>query len=539
MKEMVKRRKKVNKIKKIFIFIVAFVFLAFLSFSPLEVYADKDYYDENGNKLNLGYVVLDGVDSSDVDVSDAWQKMKNAAIVKLITRKFLQCIEKGGTISISNIGPLGSAVWNDILATRRTHKDGTTIENDGALDTGRVFVGADHIFQGGRDLEAGRWLGSMFDDGNGLIECDDGAESNGNLFDMFVYIYKNYRSGVEETELRDSAAHVDENDRMKILCDKDDPKKNGLFFTPDKVETTGWYITNFEYSSYGKNKACNDPNAEYFSGALMEDQLLYMKKVYEDMLNNAGNEFMDKWDNLIKGWDHVTSFYLYYKDFEIQCSGADFSLTKGSDSSDWVIGYQIDDENGTLKKGFYSLSSSEGSSDYSFDGNSYTCKELLQKMNGIATVYLKYVNHAIYNYCKNAIAPVIDDKLKEIEVKYLKNTNASTDDVDKANNVKKLFEDIKDKNGYTMNSETEEIFEPKKEDKDSMPNDYLLTCRDNIPYVTVEMQSEADLGDALEDEFNDGCYDAIESLSWIVCPVLKAISNAADALSETVGGFFE
>ena len=75
------------------------------------------------------------------------------------------------------------------------------------------------------------------------------------------------------------------------------------------------------------------------------------------------------------------------------------------------------------------------------------------------------------------------------------------------------------------------------ESQSAMPTDYIWTCRSHLPYIDVTVQEEVDIKDAIEDEFTDYCYQTMD-LAWVVCPIIKGVSNAVDSLSKMIEEFF-
>gem|GEM_PF-6473272 len=481
--------------------------------TPYKAYA----FSEEGINLNI--------DTSTIEVKNAWAQIKNAAIIHLIAQKMQVCISIGQVISEND-----GTVWPRTTVTDLT---GLVTLIKGVLDEGNVFkTGVLLSGDVNQNIGVGTWLSDIFGEDDGTIKCNV-STSKGNLFDMFVYTYKNYKAGIRTVELAEASAHVSEADRLKVVCNKDNPALSGLLQPSNAFGTPN-------------SKACNASNVEWYTGVTIDQQLAYIKSLYEEMRANSNNDYIVPWDEL-GYYNGVDGYYLYSKDFEKQCGSAYESFIDKKESMDgyaYQFGYKVvdDDENGDyghVEIGYYPIRNSSDTARQSFVEGTRTCMELVDEMNDHIGDYLRFINHEIYSVCKTGIEDAMSEKRKEIKEKYIDNEKSSKLEREDAEAVLSEYNRIQLNHEYVakVDGETRTLIQVNNESLSRMPLDYIWTCREHLPYIDVAVQEEADWSEAIEEEFKDNCRDTMD-LGWVVCPIIWAISNAVDALSETVEGFF-
>lgn len=455
------------------------------------------------------------IDTTTIELKNAWAQIKNAAIIHLIAQKMQVCISIGQVINADD-----DTVW-----PRTTELLGAI---PGVLDKGNVFK-TTAILSGdiNQNIGVGTWLSGIFGEDDGTIKCN-ASTGDGNLFDMFVYIYKNYKAGMSASNLED--ASVTEADRIKVICNKDDLTKPGLLQPSNVLGTPN-------------NMACNNTSVAWYTGVSTSEQLSYIKSLYEEMRANSNNKYIVSWDDL-GYYNGVDGYYLYSNDFESQCGSASFSVHKGSeDGYVYMPGFRIKDD-GTVKPGYYEIRTSTDTARTSFvvndeAGATRTCQALVDEMNDHIGDYLRFVNHEIYMVCKTGVDEAIEDKRKEISEKYLENEKSTEKELEDANAVVDEYARIQTEREYmaTVSGDSETLISVVNEVESSMPTDYIWVCRSHLPYIDVTVQEEVDIKDVIEDEFTDYCYQTMD-LAWVVCPIIKGVSNAVDSLTKMIEEFF-
>ena len=394
----------------------------------------------------------------------------------------------------------------------------------GVLDKGNVFKGA-AIISGdiNQNIGVGSWLSGLFGKDDGTIKCNQSTDK-GNLFDMFVYIYKNYRAGMTAASLEN--ASVTEADRLMVVCNKNDLTKPGLL-QPSNM----WGTPN--------NMACNNASVEWYTGVTIDEQMAYIKTLYEEMRANSNNKYIVAWEDL-GYYNGVDGYYLYSNDFSAQCGSSSFQNTQGNETGYiYKLGYKIN-EDGTVEQGYYPIKESTDTARKTFVGTEpLTCQDLVDKMNGHIKTYIQFVNYEVYKICSVDIDEIVEIKRDEIQEKYIDNQESTESELADANAVLGEYQRIQDENEYvaTMNGESESLIKVSNESESGMPTDYIWTCRSHLPFINVEVQPEDDLTTIIESEFTSYCYKTMD-LAWVICPIINAVSNAVDGLSEMIEGFF-
>lgn len=501
--------------KKITCLFVAIALIIGGSFAPYRAFA---VFDENGLSLKI--------DTSNVILPDTWQQIKNAAIIHLIIFNLKKCVNLGDVLGGGAVRPRNT----------ETSLLGLVDILDGVWDKGAVF-NAD--WTGGRNvnINVGPWLSSLFGNESGLIQCNDWTSNgDGNLFNMFVYILKNYKSGADLNIGNTSSVSVD--DRLKVVCNG---IKRGLL-APSNILA-------------GLNdEACNSSDVDWYTGGGKEDQLAYLRQVFEEFRLNSGNDFIIPFDgkdgHSLGYYDTIDGYYLYSKDFEVQCKDLEQNFSESPvDGS--VMRFYVDNNSGKVTKRFYVIDSKNNNASASFAGESKeeytkTCADLIVRMNEIIGPYLQYINSEISKVCKAGADEAIEEKRKEINEKYLQNTSASEAQKTDSQLVIDEYDRIQREGEYMARRDSEggEVLEKIYAYSVDVgpvpvttPTEYIWTCRSHLPYVNFEIADEDDLADALKNEFYDACYDTMD-LAWVVCPVINWVSETADALSELIDGFF-
>ena len=164
---------KKNKIIKTASLLVAMSLVITVFTMPFRAYAE---FFEEGIELDI--------DTSTINLADAWGQIKNAAIIHLVAQKMQKCISQGQVILNADDtgGIMGGTVWPPHTSW---------LDGKGVLDKGNVFK-AGALLSGdvNQKIGTGPWLSSIYGSNSGEMKCN-AMTSKGSFFDMFVYIYKN------------------------------------------------------------------------------------------------------------------------------------------------------------------------------------------------------------------------------------------------------------------------------------------------------------------------------------------------------------
>ena len=397
----------------------------------------------------------------------------------------------------------------------------------GVLDKGNIFTGNDFVsLDHDQNIGVGAWMSELFGNGtSGNMKCNNEMTGGGYLLDLVAYLLKNYTAGVSANDLLNANAHVTQQDRLNIVCNKNDTSKPGLL----QPATTN-LIGLFEASS----EACDAPTVQYYTGVNSEQQNAYFKSLYEEMQRNSNNKYIQSisWDD-IGNYNGVDGYYLYSNDFEKQCN-ANFSKTGQGKS-----GYRISN-NGIIESGYYSVSNDTARQ--SFVNQKLTCTGLIDEMNEHIKEYVQFVNYETFTRCMTEIHSEINNKTDEINAKYINSETATEAEIEDAKAVLKEYTRIMQENEYVSsidenNEETLQRFSGMIS-QNNMPETYIYTCRSHLPFINVEVKTEADLKQSIEDEFMDYCYKALGVISWFACPAINNLSEAVDGLTNMINEFF-
>lgn len=499
-------------IKRIACFLIMSILAIEVGFTPYRAFAFSE------DELSLK------IETTSIEVKNAWQQLKNAAIIHLIAEKMYYCV--------SNYAIVRNVL--DMSTGAGTPKSKKNVLSGDVFDTFAINMTFFTLKTGLKvsvpPVNAGPWLSDLFkDQKDGIINCAEQTKNGQNLFDLFVYVLK-YKAGMSVYDLQN--ASVTQEDRLKVICDFENPTEPGLL-TP----TDGW--GNRDYVT-----PCND--ADNYTGVPVDEQLEYLGKLYNNMVENSNNEYLVKDFDTLRAYDEVDAFYLYSKDFEMQCSKANEDFTPGATTTDSenFFGYKIDDESGLVQEGTYEILNDTARQSF-FGDKTRTCSNLIQMMNERIGRYLKKVNSEVYKACKTGVDVAIQEKRQEINEKYLDNETASKAEKEDAELVLNEYTRIETTKEYVAtygknNSET--LYNtgngvPASEAEYEMPTDYVWTCRAHLPYIDVTIQDEADLSEAIREEFYDACYEAVD-LAWVVCPIINGLTGITDELNTLIEDFF-
>lgn len=484
-----------NKKKRIIIALIAGIIMAGNVFIPYNVALA---FDENAIKLNIS--------TSNVEVANTWQQIKNAATIHLIAQKMKTCVEIKQTLS-----PITGNAINDSFNTAYWSRK--EVVDDGKVFKGSMIISGDH----NTDVAVGPALSSNFtsfgsnNNGSGIIHCNSKTKSGKYLFDMFVYVLKNYRAGMSLAGA--ASGSVTAADRLSVICNGERP---GML-QPVNVPIIG--------APTASNEPCNSGNVEYYAGVDYDQQLSYLGSLYENMRANSGNSYILPWSSL-DTYNGVDGYYLYNNDFKAQC-GDVFTANDYSGAR----GFRVNDD-GSVESGSYSFTNDTARA--SFVEGTRTCTQLVEEMNDHIGEYLRFVNEQVLSTCEAGVTSAIDEKRREIQEKYLSG-DASEEEKSDANSVISEYDRIVSTREYmaVKDGENETLMTAEQ-----MPTDRVWQCRSHLPFVNVTTQHEDSMDELIHDEFDDYCYEVMD-LAWVVCPVVRAISDAADGLQEAIGGFFE
>ena len=163
-------------------------------------------------------------------------------------------------------------------------------------------------------------------------------------------------------------------------------------------------------------------------------------------------------------------------------------------------------------------------------------------MNEHIKEYVQFVNYETFTRCMTEIRSEINNKTDEINTKYINSETATEAEIEDAKAVLEEYTRIMQENEYVSsidenNEETLQRFSGTIS-QSNMPETYIYTCRSHLPFIDVEVKTEADLKQSIEDEFMDYCYKALGVISWFACPAINNLSEAVDGLTNMINEFF-
>lgn len=479
--------------KRVVCVLAVICLIAGIFYSPIKIYADIEWS-------------LDRIETTELEFSGVYEKIKNAAILHLIMQKLKSC--KGSM-------PFDSA----LMANWRGGAD--DVENEGDM-----FVSSTV------DIGVGPWFGNVLDGASGRdgdIKCAHTGKTT--MLDVVAWLFKNYNNdGLSSGNF----SGVTVEDRRKIICDYEDPAKPGLLMSSnilgDKTDTP-----------------CEDAGF-YTADADQFDS--YFQKLYNRM--KEANLYLPNYED-IDFFNKVDGYYLYMKDFQIQCGDAwdnfveDDGWISGKDNSGRlkVMGYKIDEVTGKVRRGYFPINIESDKEIQSFVEEKLTCRQIVegkigtsaQGMNGAIREYLSIINNLVYSNCRDNIAPAIENKRKEIDDEYPKYKR--TDEEDKIiDEINEEYNRIINEEEYLAYVDGESEILVAKNNYGDVESEYILTCRSSLPFIKVKTVEQGALDDAIEEAFYDACYDSTISLPWLICPVINWVSDTVDELSKMLDGFF-
>lgn len=523
------------KIKRACCLSIVVVFVLNLLLMQNIAYAD---YFKDGYPLDI--------DTSEVHVADAYDQIRNAAAIHVVVQKMHRCIS------------IGAVPVDDYWNKGHVLNDGYFFDNLITIDKGSspVNVALGPYLEQFNEVERGTLVEKLVSGAVDITRGDGQARCyRTNLLDSLAYLYKNYRtSGGLTAFSKDSLENpsVTSADRLKIICDIDNPTQPGLM-RPADVGLLGGYkgvsakaCNDSTVSGYTGNYSYSGDNAAERRKEANSTQLFHLGKIYDEIKRNSGNKYLPEFTEL-ENYNKVDGYYLYSRDFQVQCSAAykSFSATPGSDGN-YVKGFKVDDS-GAVQQGYYKIDAVSDDAKMSFIGIKLTCVELVSNMNRTIVDYLKVVNNQIFSTCKRAIDEEIDNRINEVQEKYL----SAGKRVDDANALIAEYDRIRKDGEYVVrrDSDGEDELVPisyntgagsdgRTYEISNSPTDYILQCRSSLPYIEVVVEHEDSVFDALEAEFYDACRNTVR-LAWLVCPVVNSITGAVDGLQAEVEEFFK
>ncbi|MBR2710478.1 hypothetical protein IKF02_02515 [Candidatus Saccharibacteria bacterium] len=521
---MQKKNKKV-KIAALLV-VIALTITAFAT--PFRAYAE---FFEEGIELDI--------DTSTINLADAWGQIKNAAIIHLVAQKMKKCIE------------IDPSTYREVTMQNQS-KETMLISRDDVVDKG-LFFSHDWSYRENR-VAVGPWLSRIITSNKenftdeGTIRCPSNNGENGNISNMFVYILNHYGEEGLPNNIEENP-ETTRQERLELACNGTEA---GLLYPVGSNDCS-------KAEKYAMSWVKKDENGSIIT--LRGES--YAKQLYQAMKERSGNNYILDWDSLDR-YNGVDGYYLYSNDYKSQC-GENFR-TDVTDSTDNAYrGYRIGND-GVIEAGHYIINESTNTARASFvvseeEGETRTCTQLVDGMNRHIEAYVRKVNYEIYNICKAGTDEAIEDKRKELQEKYLSSENDKKAD---AEAVIAEYDRIQAENEYvekTKDDGTKELISVKTTyanndyipewemsysygsgpsweemiDEGSIPTDFIWACRSHLPYIDVIVDQEADLAGALEDKFKDKCMEALD-LGWLICPVINYISDAVDGLMDAVDG---
>lgn len=464
----------------------------------------------------------------EIPIEDTETLLKQAAEIQSITHVFKKCI---GSI------PGHHEDHNTSITT--TH--GTyNLYSGSVFDESDVSVGARlHKYYTGT---------TSYSSINGLIECNDAK-----FDDMDGYsqnrILVNFAKKIGKTT-------------KEVLCNGDRPGLIGGVNNDKELDSstpcwayyvagrswTGQEGTNGEWGGIVHSYTYNDSYGDYTAdGDHYTNGQGYVKALYNRFVENSGNPYLSKWDDL-NDFSGGKGYFQTYGDFEVGCNAREYNdCFNGGDNACERI--RIVDEYGGIKKKMYEYKT-DGKEQASITNVRRSCSELADAVNDYAKQYAKDVREKRKIACNTATKDYWIALRKQSEVA-IKTTPAETGDIT-----------LKDKDGneitfnfknYTIDNDGNQVV-LKFSDED------LNEARENIAEIN-EMEAnnkfwaEKDDGgiecripknfqlsiipvtplpgiETPEEELEKTCSNqgGARGLGWIVCTVMNWMGSAAEGV---------
>lgn len=430
-------------------------------------------------------------------VGESQSNIATAAQIQAVAKTFKKCVEyensrgsgsynyKTGSDAISNLfGPTAGAF---------SHK------------TVSVGAGVEQLVQG------------KVDDGD--IWCDN-AQSN--IARIFIHDL-----GV---------------DYATLFCNGDQP---GLLRTLTEGESCSQVLDNPDFSLYWSRDTALDQ----------------LKRIYNDYLNKRPEiaVYLPKWDDIDTVSSPELKYYMYLRDFKAGCIDANAEVYDSSQSNSMPSTYyatikELDTNTGEVTEKNYRKKSGTSSSE-SWSGTltgekgAGSCDNLVNLINTYAEPAFKKVegantdaSNAATEAKKKECNSNLSSRAARVKARARDLINQSKSNpgsvpANMLNAAEQALRDIDDRNGQYWEERNGEIVCITPSSFNTIDPDGSGSNGFDNPDSNTNNGAQAGEDGSYDnvgaDQFNvDSCYDAADSLGWILCPVIKGLAAAADGIYE-------
>lgn len=284
-------------------------------------------------------------------------------------------------------------------------------------------------------------------------------------------------------------------------------------------------------SSVSCSAALKDPN--YQLSWNRDGSLAYLEKIYNDYLSAypevAG--YLPGWSDIDNISNPELKYYLYLNEFKTGCVG-DSSSSNGT-----LTIKEIDSSTGEIKEVSYPKSDRQYSWGDSVTGESgaTTCDGLAGLINRYSESVASEVEDAIIAKKKQCNSDLVsranDIKIGAQQIIRLARRDPEAVSEKDLSNAQKALEEINALNGQYWKEESDGnvvcvTLPSLSGGTSSGPGDENSGSNNGN-----QVDGDGNFTSIAPTEFNvDACYDAADSLGWILCPLIKGVASAADGI---------
>lgn len=439
-----------------------------------------------------------GVTTDVITLPSTAGQLKEAAEIQLVVNTFKKCVEAapaGGTYEYEG---------KDVYGTAKEKKD--IFPN--------IFVNNTHT-----DIAAGAWLEYKVQNkvNNGTIYCDDSDSKILNLFAdklgiSTTAVVCNINAGNDfEVGQRGGL--------LKRVVLRYKPGNNMPYYDVSNSCASG-LSNSTSYYVWAKNGWNYDTDssgtAEYLGG------VDYVRFLYDRFKNSSDNPYLVEWDELGNFTNPAMGYYLYLNDFYTSCGSSTVDPSTTNASNMWSTPISLIDENYGVSEAYFSKNVVKEDWDSSFVNRStpHTCTAVINRINELVDGARGELISRKQEACNSASFDIADRNWHEAQDIL---NNPEMDEESKAK-AQEVLDQINAYDGefWTYTESGGVVCQP-------IPSvTGATTIVDEDPIVTPEPGPGEDPG------VLDGCSANAGAIGWIVCPVLRILGEATDAMFITV-----
>lgn len=439
-----------------------------------------------------------GVSTDTITLPSTAGQLKEAAEIQLVVNTFKKCVEAapaGGTYEYEGKNVYGVAKEkNDIFPD--------------------IFVNNTHT-----DIAAGAWLEYKVQDkvNNGTIYCDD---SDSRILNLFAS-----KLGISTTAV---ACNINAGNGFEVgqrggllkrVVLRYKPGSNQPYYdvsnscAPGLSDSSSYYVWANDGWNYDTDSS---GTAEYLGG------VDYVRFLYDRFKSSSDNPYLVEWDDLGNFTNPAMGYYLYLNDFYTSCGSSTVEPGTTNSSDMWGTPISLIDENYGVSEKYFRKNVVKEDWDSSFVNRStpHTCTAVINRINELVDGARGELISRKQEACNSASFDIADKNWLEAQAIL---NNEEMDEESKAK-AQEVIDQINSYDGefWTYTESGGVVCQP-------IPSvTGATTIVDEDPAVTPEPGPGEDPG------VLDGCSANAGAIGWIVCPVLRILGEATDAMFITV-----